>query len=177
MRANTVKIEPFSMDNLDDYFDAFNTEITKYQWPDPFETKEEARNLLQEFLDEMEKEETLFYSIKSEDDRFIGSVEAHGLSGDCPELGVWIVVDEQHKGYAYEALSQMLETAFTDYGKTAFYYEADIRNEGSMKLLQKFADKYEIIEQNLDEMVTDSGKELKLQGYVLKRKGCYLRDS
>lgn len=27
MRANTVKIEPFSMDNLDDYFDAFNAEI------------------------------------------------------------------------------------------------------------------------------------------------------
>ena len=38
---------------------------------------------------------------------------------------------------------------------------------GSLKLLQKLGDKYEVIKQELEEVVTESGKELKLQGYVL----------
>ncbi len=170
MGKSIVTIEPFRMDYLKDYFEEFNTEIAKYQWPDPFETVDDARELLQEFVDEMNREEMLFYSIKSDDGRFIGSVEVHGLSEICPELGVWVIESEQHKGYAYEALSQALEIASRDFGKKEFYYEADIRNEGSTKLLQKFKDKYEIIKKGLDETVTDSGKELKLQGYVLRSK-------
>ena len=170
MGKNTVTIEPFNMVNLEDYFKNFNTEITKYQWPEPFETIDDAKELLQEFLNEMAEDETLFYTVKSEDGRFVGSVEIHGLSGECPELGVWIIDSEHRKGYAYEALSQILELANSKYGKNEFYYEADIRNEGSNKLLKKFEDKYLIIKQGLDETVTDSGKELKLQGYILKCK-------
>ena len=74
------------------------------------------------------------------------------------------------KGYAYDALNAVLNYVCSNYHKTEFYYEADIRNIGSMKLLQKFGDKYEIIKQDLEEVVTGSGKELKLQGYVLKLK-------
>ena len=170
MNKSTVTIEPFSMVYLEDYFNNFTTEITKYQWPEPFETVDDAKDLLQEFLNEMAEDEGLFYSVKSEDGRFVGGVEVHGLSGDCPELGVWIIESEHCKGYAYEALSQILELARSKFGKTEFYYEADIRNEGSNKLLKKFEEKYLIIKQGLDEMVTDSGKELKLQGYILKCK-------
>ena len=58
----------------------------------------------------------------------------------------------------------------SSYGKTAFYYEADIRNAGSMKLLRKFSDEYEIIEQGFERLTTDSGKDLELRGYILKAK-------
>ena len=162
-----MHIEPFDMKYLNDYFDAFNEEITKYQWPDPFESVEAAGEMLQEFMNEMKENETLLYSVVSDDGRFIGSVEMHGLSGDCPELGVWIIESEQKKGYAYASLKELLAYAEKTYGKKGFYYEADIRNEGSMKLLNRFENDYDIIKQGLEEMVTDSGKELKLQGYVI----------
>ena len=165
-----MHIEPFEMKYLNDYFNGFNEEITKYQWPDPFENLETAKEMLQEFLDEMEARETLFYSVISDDDRFIGSVEMHGLSSECPELGVWIIEGEQKKGYAYSALKELLEYAARTYGKKEFYYEADIRNEGSMKLLNRFGTDYDIIKKGLEETVTDSGKELKLQGYVIASK-------
>ncbi len=165
-----MHIEPFNMKYLNDYFNEFNEGITKYQWPDPFENLEAAREMLQEFMDEMKKDETLFYSVVSDDGRFIGSVEMHGLSGDCPELGVWIIESEQKKGYAYAALKELLEHATKTHGKKAFYYEADIRNEGSMKLLSRFETDYDIIKKGLDELVADSGKELKLQGYVMAAK-------
>ncbi len=165
-----MRIEPFDMKYLNDYFNEFNEDITKYQWPDPFENPEAAKEMLQEFMDEMEDGETLFYSVLSDDDRFIGSVEMHGVSRECPELGVWIIESERKKGYAYAALKELLTYAVRTYDKKAFYYEADIRNEGSNKLLEKLGADYEIIKQGLDETVTDSGKELKLQGYVLEAK-------
>ncbi len=46
-------IRLISLLSILDYFDE---EITKYQWPDPFENLEDARNVLQGFLDEMGKE-------------------------------------------------------------------------------------------------------------------------
>ena len=170
MPENRVKIEPFDIKYLDDYYKGFNSEITKYQWPDPFESIDDAKGLLLDFLDEMKKGKTLIYSVVSPDGTFFGSVEMHGLTGDCPEVGVWIVESAQKKGYAYEALKTLLDYARTEYHKTEFYYEADNRNIGSTKLLHKFEGEYEIIKQDLEECITDSGKELKLQGYVLRAK-------
>jgi RimJ/RimL family protein N-acetyltransferase len=171
MTDRKIRIVPFDMKYLEDYYKNFNEEITKYQWPDPFETIEDARALLQDFLDEMEKEETLVFAVVDTDERFVGSVEMHGLSGDSPELGVWIIESEQGKGYAYEALKYILDYANSKYGKTEFFYEADVRNAGSNKLLSKFADSYEIEALDTEELVTDSGKELKLRGNRLTRKG------
>ena len=116
----------------------------------------------------MGREETLLYSILSKSDDFFGSVEIHGLTEDCPELGIWIIESEQNKGYAYEALNAVLDYVCSKYDKAEFYYEADIRNTGSIKLLRKFAEKYEIIEQGFEKLTTASGKDLKLQGYILK---------
>ncbi len=170
IQTKRLQIVPFEMKFLKDYCEGFNTEIAKYQWPDPFETPEDAKPVLQGFMDEMEAEETLFYSILNSEGKFVGSVEVHGLSGECPELGVWITEQEQKKGYAYEALSEVLDYACRNYHKEAFFYEADIRNEGSTKLLHKLGEHFDILKRDLEELTTDSGKELKLQGYVLKVK-------
>ena len=170
IKSERISVVPFEMKYLNNYFSGFNMEITKFQWPDPFESIEDARSILQEFLDEMDREETLLFSILSKNDEFLGSVEIHGLMGDCPELGIWIIESEQNKGYAYEALNLVLDYVHSKYDKDEFYYEADIRNIGSIKLLRKFDDKYEISEQGLERSTTDSGKNLEMQGYILKAK-------
>ncbi len=170
MTEKKITIVPFDMKYLEDYYNNFNEEITKYQWPDPFESIEDARVLLQDFLDEMEKEETLVFAIVDADERFVGSTEMHGLSGNSPELGVWIVESEQGKGYAFDALNFMLDYAHREYGKTKFFYEADVRNAGSNKLLNKLSEDYVITDFDAEELVTDTGKELNLQGHELKRK-------
>lgn len=168
INSERLIIAPFDMKYLDDYFNGFNEEITKFQWPEPFASMDDAKNMLREFLREMERGETLLFSILSKKDRFLGSAEVHGLTGDCPELGVWITVPEQNRGYAYEALRAVLDYTRSQYDKNEFFYEADIRNEASMKLLRKFERDYEIIKQELEVLTTDSGKELKLQGHIMK---------
>ena len=165
-----IQIVPFDMKYLEDYYRGFNAEITKYQWPDPFESADTAREMLEGFLEEMDRGETLLYSILSEDGTFLGSAEIHGLDGDCPEVGVWIREPEQNKGYAYTALKAAMETAREKTGCTCFFYEADVRNTGSMKLLRKFSDAYDIIDQGVEKLTTDSGKELELQAFELRVK-------
>ena len=118
----------------------------------------------------MERGETLLFSILAEDDTFLGSVEIHGVDGDCPELGIWVKEPEQNKGYAYRALGEALRYARKHCGNVAFYYEADVRNMGSLRLLDKFADEYEIIPYEPEKVTTDSGKELELRGYELRVK-------
>lgn len=170
IKSKRSNIVPFEMKYLDYYFNGFNAEITKFQWPDSFESIEDARSILQEFLNEMDRDETLLFSILSKNDDFLGSVEIHGLTEDFPELGIWIVESAQNKGYAYEALNAVLDYVRLEYDKDNFYYEVDIRNIGSIKLLHKFDEKYEIIEGELKRFTTDSGKNLELQGYILKAK-------
>lgn len=165
-----LKLELFDMKYAHDYYVGFNEEITKYQWPDPFETEEDAMGLLQNFVDEAAQGEMLFYAVLSETGDFLGSVEVHGLREDCPELGVWIKESEWGKGYAYAALREALDIACEKHGKRAFFYEADVRNVGSMKLLHKFEDAFGIESREPEKLVTDSGKRLELQGFIMKRK-------
>ena len=170
IQTERTTIVPFDMKYLDDYFNHFDAETTKYQWPDPFDNRDVARDVLQGFIDEMNNGVSLFCSILIDDNRFIGGVEVHGLDGECPELGIWIFPSEQNKGYAHEVLDAVLEYVVENNDKKEFFYEADIRNVGSTKLLNKFSDCYEIDNLGVEELVTDSGKELQLQGSILKAK-------
>lgn len=170
IKTERLLIAPFDLKYLRDYFDGFDREITKYQWPDPFPDMDAARDTLQGFLDEMAGGECLVFSVLSQDGRFLGSVEVHGLNGDCPELGVWIAVSEQHNGYAYETLAAVLGYTGKKYGKRTFFYEADVRNEASIRLLHRLESDHDVVEQGLEKCVTDSGKALELRGYILSAK-------
>ena len=170
IKSARTDIVPFEMTYLNDYFGEFNAKITRFQWPEPFASIEDARDTLREFLDEMRRGETLLFAVLSKNGDFLGSVEVHGLAADCPEIGVWIVESQQNNGYAYEALNAVLDYVREKYNKTNFYYEADVRNVGSMKLLRKFDEEYEIIGQGTEKLTTDSGKELELQGFILRAK-------
>lgn len=160
IQTDRLTIIPFNLKHLKDYYDGFDTEITKYQYPDPFKSEANAQEMLQIFIDLMNQEEMLFLSVFTND----RSVEVHGLKEEQPELGIWIKKEFQKKGYAYEALSSVIKMVNENFQKEWYVYEADIRNEGSIKLVEKFYCRKE----GLDEFVTETGKELKLQKFIIK---------
>ena len=164
METERLRIVPFEMKYVEDYYSEFNGEITKYQYPDPFESVAAAKEGLQEFIDLMNQNEMLFLSILTPDGDFVGSVEVHGLQEQYPEVGVWIKKQLQQKGYAYEALTSVLKFADDNYRKEWYVFEADIRNKGSMKLVEKFHYKKE----GMDEFETETGKKLILQRFLVK---------
>ncbi|WP_051209412.1 GNAT family N-acetyltransferase [Butyrivibrio sp. WCD3002] len=103
-------------------------------------------------------------SILDMDENCVGSVEVHGLNEEVPEIGIWIIKDQQRKGYAYEALSAVLDYTNKEYKKNRFFYEADVRNTGSQELLRKF--KHE--DKGIDKFTTESGKYLELMGSIVE---------
>lgn len=167
IKTPRLVLAPFDMAYLEDYFREFNGEITRYQYPDPYQSLGGARAGLQDFLDGMERGELLFLSILTPDGAFLGGVEVHGLREPRPELGVWVKEAAQRQGYAYEALSHVLAYVDQAYQKTWYVYEADVRNRGSMKLVERFAFQ---TEGELDEFQTETGKDLRLQKFLIKRK-------
>ena len=164
IETKRLRIVPFEMDHLEAYFNGFDTEVTKYQYPEPFDSIEDAKDFLQGFIDEMNNKEMLFLSILDTENKFVGSVEVHGLVEDVPELGIWITKDQQRRGYAYEALSAVLDYMSREYKKNRFFYEADVRNVGSQELLNKF--RHENGE--IDKFTTESGKYLELMGAMVE---------
>ena len=164
LETKRLKIVPFEMSRLEEYISAFDGEITKYQYPDPFASAEAARETLQGFIDLMEQNEMLFLSILTPDGEFVGGVEVHGIQEEYPELGIWIKKGEQQKGYAYEALAGVLNFTDDAYFKDWYVYEADARNMGSMKLVEKF----EFRKEGLDEFETETGKLLRLQLFLIR---------
>lgn len=166
IQTERLTIVPFDLKYLNDYYHEFDAEITRYQYPDPFESVEAAEKFLQEFMDAMDQGEMLFLAILDKDGAFTGGLEVHGLAEEYPELGIWLRKDLQGKGYAYEALTHILQYLNQTYHKEWYVYEADIRNKSSIGLVAKFAYQAE----DIDEFTTESGKELKLQKYLMNIK-------
>lgn len=163
IQTERLSIVPFDLGYLTDYYNAFDEEITKYQYPDPFDSVEAAEECLQEFINEMDCGEMLFLAILDREGIFAGGLEVHELAAEYPELGIWLKKDFQGKGYAYEALSSVLRYLNQTCQKEWYVYEADIRNKSSIGLVAKFSYRKE----GIDEFTTDSGKELKLQRYLI----------
>ena len=53
IKTERIYITPFEMKYLNEYFNGFNAEITKYQYPDPYKSIKDARSMLSEFMDKM----------------------------------------------------------------------------------------------------------------------------
>lgn len=154
IQTERLIITPFDLISLKDYYEGLDADITKYQYPDPFTTEEDARELLQSFINLMNQGEMLFLTIFTKNNQFVGSIEVHGLKENQPKLGLWIKREVQQRGYAYEALSNVIKKVNDDYKKEWYIYEADIRNTGSIKLVEKFTYRKD----GIDEFTTETGK-------------------
>lgn len=166
MRLQTQRliVAPFDFAYLSDYVREFNAEITRYQYPEPFENEETAREVLASFMADMERGDMLLLALLTHDGEFVGSVEVHGLREKRPELGIWLKQFAQGCGFAYEALSAVLAALDRELGKAEYIYEADERNAASIALVKRF----EHTVGELDEFETESGKLLRLRTYYVR---------
>ena len=156
-----LSIRPFNQSFLADYYREFTDEITKYQYPDRFPDIETADNVLSCFVRDMEQGEMLELVILAKDGEFLGSMEVFGLSGEVPEVGLWLKCSAHGAGYGYEAFKGLLDS-LNGTGKYQYYiYEADVRNAPSIRLIEKF----HVEKGGCEDVTTGSGKKLTLQTY------------
>ena len=163
LETNRLVLVPYNDDYLQDYFNEFTEEITKYQYPDKFNNIDDTRNLLAYFVDVMEKGKMLELVILSKDGEFLGSIEAHGLDENYPVLGLWLKSKAHGNGYGYEALKCLIDYLNSMKAFENYIYESDKRNLQSLCLVKKFTHK----EDGYEEIITESGKKLNLLRYLI----------
>lgn len=150
---------------LNDYYQEFTSEITKYQYPEPFSSLQQAKLAQERFLELMAAGKFLELVIIDKEANFLGSLQVIDLPCDHPEIGIWLKSSAQNKGYGYEALNYLLDYLNQNYYKESYTYEADLRNTASLKLVARF--KVKTLE--LNSIITASGKRLYLQKFYFNK--------
>lgn len=161
LKTERLVIQPFTHAYLEDYYQEFTDEITKYQYPDSFPDVETANQLVSGFVADMNRGEMLELVILTRDGVFLGSLEVFGLREETPEIGLWLKKSAHGQGYGYEALKAVIDSLNATKRYLYYLYEADVRNTPSIRLAQKFQCKKD----GLEEITTESGKKLMLQTY------------
>lgn len=162
IRGNRITITPVKIEDSPIYYKEFNEEITKYQFAKPFESIDEAKSLINNFIELRHENISEMLIIRDELNNFVGSIEVYNLHSEYPEVGIWICKEKRNKGYGKEALDIIKDHLYENNGIKGLIYEADIRNEPSLKLIQKFNN----LKMDYNE-VTENGKTLKLEKYIL----------
>lgn len=161
LKTERLVIQPFTHAYLEDYYQEFTDEITKYQYPDSFPDVETANQLVSGFVADMNRGEMLELVILTRDGVFLGSLEVFGLREETPEIGLWLKKSAHGQGYGYEALKAVIDSLNATKRYLYYLYEADVRNTPSIRLAQKF----QCRKDGLEEITTESGKKLMLQTY------------
>lgn len=164
IHTDRFTIKPVTIKEAEMYYKEFDEEITKYQYADSFESIEAARELIKNFIMLREAGINVMLSIFDRNNIFIGSIEIYGLNEKLPELGIWICKNFWRKGYAYEVIKEVINYLNKFNNFEGFIYEADRRNRESLKLINKFNPIYK----GFSEVLSDSGKKLELNKYIIK---------
>lgn len=152
---------PLNYKYINEYYEEFNSEITKYQYPEPFTSIEATKEFFNNFIQLRQEGIALICIIIDKSGVFIGSVEVYHIHTSTPEIGIWISLKHQSMGYGFEAIKGVMEYIKDNERIDYFIYEADYRNDESAKLIKKLKG-----EKHGDKVVkSDSGKQLKLDIY------------
>lgn len=163
LETERIIMKPFNDSYLPDFYIEFTEEITRYQYPDPFKSLEDAREFLDYFVDLMNKGKMLELVITTKEGEYLGSIEAHGLDTEYPEVGLWLKSSAHGKGFGYEALKCMIDYLNSKGLYKGYLYEADKRNLSSIHLVNKFNN----TEEGYEEFKTESGKLLFLKQFKI----------
>lgn len=139
-------LEAVTLNDAPFFLELYNTpSFIKFIGDKNLRSVEDAENYIQNrFLKQIEKLGYGNYLItRKEDGAKIGAVgifEREGL--EVQDIGFSFLEEFQGKGYGYEAASQLLEMAFTDFGCSKISAITSKQNIASQTLIQKLGLKY-----------------------------------
>lgn len=137
--TNRLVLRHFIMDDAQEMFDnwANDPEMTKYMTWNPHNNVEETKEILNIWIDEYSKPNTHRYAITLRDSGIlIGSIDVVDYVDGVPEIGYCLSRRYWNNGYMSEACKAFIKYLF-DIGYDELLIEADMRNIGSNRVIQK----------------------------------------
>ncbi|WP_270181318.1 GNAT family N-acetyltransferase [Alkalihalobacillus sp. CinArs1] len=141
IQSARLALRPFKESDLDEFV-AYRADpdVARYQSWDDY-TKEDGIAFFEEMANARFDAPGEYYQIAfelMETNDLIGDCVVHPLAEDPRqvEIGFTLARKFQGKGYAYEALTTLLDYLFVDLKKHRAFAVSDVKNEGSVRLLE-----------------------------------------
>jgi RimJ/RimL family protein N-acetyltransferase len=134
IETDRLLLKPISYDYVEDIFNEFTQEITKYMFPKPSEKIDETREHIEKSLEELKNGTDLQMVIVNKiSNEFIGRIGLHDINTLEPELGIWVKKSSHKNGYGLEAMTALIEWAHKSIDFNYLKYPVDKRNISSRK--------------------------------------------
>lgn len=157
-----LRLAPLAPEHFAAYRQGMDAAVTRYQYPDPFPSPEAAAKTLSGFCRLHQQGRGLFLAIlEAVSGDFLGAVEVSGTDTETPEIGLWLCVSAQGRGYGFEALCAAVDFCRRQLAPAYLLYEVDQRNVPSIRLVEKLGAR----SHGCERVTTPSGKTLLLEQY------------
>jgi [ribosomal protein S5]-alanine N-acetyltransferase len=140
MKITTQRLilNPVSMDDKFDICREFTSELTRFMPFNPTGNLTEIENFILLSQQKIENKKRLVLSIfNKENNDFLGICELDNIDKKEIEIGLWIKINEQEKGYGTEVVESLISFAEKNYDFDYLYYPVDKDNIASCKIPQK----------------------------------------
>ena len=139
IETNRLLLRRFVIEDADEMFDnwANDSEVTKYMTWNPHESVEQTKAILKMWIKDYEKPNTYRFAITlKQTNELIGSIDVVDYVNGYPEIGYCLSRKHWNKGYMTEALKSFV-IYLSDKGYKEIVIEADVRNIGSNRVIEK----------------------------------------
>lgn len=134
-------LRKMDLSDVDDVLKVYgDPKVAKYDWFEPFETKEMATKLINHVSKEFEEQEEITWGIvRKEDEAFIGYCCLGDFEDDArrSEIGYGLRSDEWNKGYGTEVVKALVKFSFEEMNLNRVEAFVTPGNDASVRLLKK----------------------------------------
>lgn len=134
-------LRKMNLSDVDDVLKVYGDhKVAKYDWFEPFETKEMAIKLINHVNKEFEEQEEITWGVVRKEE---GSIIGYCCLGDFEddarrsEIGYGLRSDEWNKGYGTEILKALVKFGFEDMNLNRIEAFVTPGNDASIRLLKK----------------------------------------
>lgn len=139
IKTKRLLLRAIRRNDAQDIYDnwASDPEVTKYLTWSAHESVEVTKAIVELWLEDYRNPNTYRYGIELTGyDHLIGMIDIVGYIDGCPVIGYVLRKDFWNKGYMTEAFSAVIQDLFSK-GYEKILIEADVRNHGSNRVIQK----------------------------------------
>ena len=142
INSDRLLLRPIQMEDADSIFlYRSNAEVNQYQGWIPKTISDVHDFIAQKVSPEINRPGTWFQFaiIKKDDNELIGDIGVHFLDSDDLQVELGCTLNQKYhgKGYAFEALTAIINYLFDELGKHRIIASIDSRNQASIRLIER----------------------------------------
>lgn len=138
LETRRISLHPFTPADAAEAFACINERLSRYTAWDPPHSRDAFRQIWEEWLIAARAGTDLHFVARLiETGEFLGLLGLHRLTGNRPEIGIWIRTEAQGRGYGHEMVTALVRRASNRYSPAHFRYPVALENRPSRRIAER----------------------------------------